>query len=148
MGKVPSVDRKSKDVTKEANYRPEAWQGHLRGFTMGRFIKRQQSARDAEAKRKAKAELEEKLLLAQEPPVWDTRESTPVDMHYFPLEKGKARILPWFQESRDCECVQLCKWSAHYPFGDDTRTRKIIWILFFGVMMLIAYHYSMGAQSK
>jgi flavocytochrome c len=132
-------DRKPKE-SKENHYKPEIYSGHLRSWTMGWWIRRNQRAREEAAARKVQEELDLEYQRNIPIPAWQTREPTVVDYHAFPLEKNKARILPWFQESHDCECIQLCKWTAQCWRSDESRQRKVGFILALFVCLLISIY--------
>merc|ERR1719414_854775 len=117
----------TKDPTKEAYYNAEKWQGHLRGKTMGYWLKRQDEKRRAESKAAKKVEdraLEEGVLKA---PAWQERERECLDQHYFlfPHERGQNNLMPWFRQTRDHGHVQVFRWLREaWAATSDTGKRK------------------------
>jgi flavocytochrome c len=136
-----SADIRVKDATKESVYKSDVWKGHVRGYTMGRFLRRQQSARDFQAKAQAQEDVDLEYYRLMEPPKGDTKEPTVVGMHYFPAQKCTARLLPWFQDSRDCECVQLCTWTKQFFIGNASRSRKIVFVLCCIFLTILSMHF-------
>jgi len=138
---VANTTARSKDATKETVYKPDVWKGHLRGYTMGRYIKRQQSARDQQSVRKSEEDADLEYAQLMEPPVGDRMEGTVVGMHYFPHEKCKARLIPCFQDSHDCECIQLCKWTKDFFIANPNRSRKICFVLVCFALTVVSVHF-------
>jgi hypothetical protein len=108
----------SRSDRKDDHYDPKKWDGHLRGMTMGWWLKRKAAKRAAEraAEEKAQAEAEAmekgKAAIEAIKPVWWDREQTTVDMHYFPLpdEHGARSVIPFFTDSRKSPPRQVGGW--------------------------------------
>merc|ERR1712241_720475 len=125
--KAMSKPGPTKDATKGTYYNEEKWRGHLRGKTMGYWLKRQDEKRLAEAKAAKEAEdraLEEGVLKV---PAWQERERECLDQHYFPFpdEQGQNNLMPWFRQTRDYGHVQVFRWLREaWAATSDTGKRK------------------------
>jgi len=83
-----SADIRMKDATKQSVYQPDVWKGHVRGYTMGRFLRQQQLARDFQAEAQAREDIDLEYYRLMELPVGETKEPTAVTCITFLLRNA------------------------------------------------------------
>jgi flavocytochrome c len=148
--KAPEVASPKKG--KLAAYKPEKWQGTLRGKFMKWFMARKSrqeaektAAQAKEAEEAARLEAFEEALV---PPVAEDREAEVVDMAYFPMpgthQGGGAQwtVFPWFQETQVNPLIQMKNWAADFWNGqDDAFRRKLYFSSALGGIFCVQVYY-------
>jgi hypothetical protein len=148
--KAPEVASPKKG--KLAAYKPEKWQGTLRGKFMKWFMARK-SRQEAEKAAILAKEAEEAAALeafeeALVPPVAEDREAEVVDMAYFPMpgthQGGGSQwtVFPWFQETQVNPLIQMRNWAADFWNGqDDAFRRKLYFSSALGGIFCVQVYY-------